>query len=168
MNPDIRLRPERAEDREFLFTLYSSTREEELQRVPWTDQQKEEFLRMQFHLQTSHYHTHYPEATFDLILNDEQPIGRLYVHKGTQQIHIIDIALLPSHRGAGLGGRLMKKVMEEGSAAGKPVQIHVEWENPALRLYARLGFKILESRGIYHLMEWRPGAESGSQHAALV
>jgi hypothetical protein len=31
----------------------------------------------------------------------------------------------------------------------------VERMNPALGLYQRLGFKPVEDRGVYHLMEWR-------------
>jgi hypothetical protein len=34
-------------------------------------------------------------------------------------------------------------------AAGKPVTIHVEVFNPAMRLYERLGFRPIEERGSY-------------------
>ena len=39
-----------------------------------------------------------------------------------------------------------------------PVTIHVEVYNPAMRLYERLGFRPIEDRGPYRLMEWKtPG-----------
>jgi hypothetical protein len=36
------------------------------------------------------------------------------------------------------------------------VTIHVEWLNPALRLYARLGFAVAEDKGVYLFLERPP------------
>ncbi len=36
------------------------------------------------------------------------------------------------------------------------LSIHVEHDNPARRLYDRLGFQHVDTNGVYHLMEWRP------------
>ena len=74
---DIMLRPEQAGDQEFLFALYASTRVKELELVPWTDSQKKDFLKMQFNAQSTHYHQHYPDAAYQIILSGQQPIGRL-------------------------------------------------------------------------------------------
>ena len=42
---------------------------------------------------------------------------------------------------------------------GKTVTIHVEYNNPALQLYQRLGFqKIGEFNSVYYLLEWKPAA----------
>jgi hypothetical protein len=41
------------------------------------------------------------------------------------------------------------------AAAGKPLRIHVERFNPALRLYERLGFRQIDDRGVYLFLEWR-------------
>ena len=38
--------------------------------------------------------------------------------------------------------------------AGRLLRIHVERFNPALRLYARLGFRQIDDRGVYLFMEW--------------
>jgi ribosomal protein S18 acetylase RimI-like enzyme len=46
--------------------------------------------------------------------------------------------------------------MADGEAAGKPGTIYVEVYNLAMRLYERLGFKPIEERDPYLLMEWRP------------
>jgi len=152
------LRPESSQDREFLFALYASTRDEEMKLVPWSDSQKHDFLRMQFELQSTHYHNYYSSASYQIILCESRPIGRLYVHRGASQIRVIDIALLPQHRGAGIGRQLLEEVLAEGLAAKKTVAIHVERNNPALRLYTRLGFSILEDKGVYYYMEWSPAA----------
>jgi hypothetical protein len=34
------------------------------------------------------------------------------------------------------------------------VTIHVEKNNPAMRLYRRLGFTAVEDKGVYDLMRW--------------
>jgi ribosomal protein S18 acetylase RimI-like enzyme len=51
---------------------------------------------------------------------------------------------------------LLKRILDEAGAAGKAVRIHVERNNPAMRLYERLGFQPVEEHGIYWLMEWKP------------
>jgi len=154
--PEVTFRPIREEDREFLGRLYATTREQEMAVVPWSDAEKAEFLSMQFEAQHKFYRETFAQAELSLILVDGEPAGRLYVDRRTQEIRLIDIALLPEHRGRGLGGRLMRDLLEEAQAAGKPVTIHVERTNPALRLYERLGFRPVEDQGIYYLMEWRP------------
>ena len=53
----------------------------------------------------------------------------------------------------------MARAAARGDAAGKPVSIHVERFNPELRLYARLGFRQVEDKGVYLLMS-RPPADA--------
>ena len=155
----LALRPERDDDREFLYRLYASTRAGEMALIDWPDENKEIFLRSQFKAQHSHYLAHYADSRFDVIEQAGIAIGRLYVARWPDEIRIIDITLLPQHRGRGLGGGLLRALLDEAAAAGKRVSIHVEIHNPAIRLYARLGFKpIGEDNGIRRQMEWRAGA----------
>jgi ribosomal protein S18 acetylase RimI-like enzyme len=94
-----------------------------------------------------------------VILVGGQPAGRLYVARWPAEIRIVDIALLPEFRGAGVGSRLLAELLAEADQAGKPVSIHVEKLNPALRLYQRLGFARAADREVYWLMERAPRAE---------
>jgi ribosomal protein S18 acetylase RimI-like enzyme len=149
----ISLRPIQSDDQEFLFRLYASTRAEELAVVAWSDEQKEAFLRQQFGAQHAYWTEHYTGATFDLVLVDGKPGGRLYVDRWPREVRIVDIALMPEHRGSGIGSRLLKRVFAEADGAGKPVSIHVESYNPAKRLYERLGFVQVGDHGVYLLME---------------
>jgi ribosomal protein S18 acetylase RimI-like enzyme len=158
---NITLRPIAQGDEELLYRIYASTREAELAMTDWTDEQKTAFVQMQFAAQHSHYQEYYPNAAFMVILADEQPVGRLYVDSWPDQIRVVDITVLPEYRNAGLGTGLLKGLMSEATKAGKPLTIHVEQYNPALRLYERLGFTRIGERGVYYLMEWRPeGTES--------
>jgi ribosomal protein S18 acetylase RimI-like enzyme len=124
--------------------------------VSWDDAQKDTFLRMQFEAQDAWYREHYAGASFDVVVVDGEPAGRLYVHRGETEIRIIDIALVPEHRGSGVGTSLLQDLLAEADAAGKSVTIHVERENPALRFYERLGFTLAEDKGVYLFLERPP------------
>lgn len=155
---EVALRPVADEDLPFLLRVYASTRAEELAQVPWSAEQKEAFLRQQFEAQHAWWREHYTGASFDVVLLDGAPVGRLYVDEWKSEIRIVDIALLPEQRGSGVGTRLLRRVLARGDAAGKPVSIHVERFNPALRLYGRLGFREVEDKGVYLLMSRPPAA----------
>jgi ribosomal protein S18 acetylase RimI-like enzyme len=146
------------EDETFLRELYASTRAEELAQVPWTAEQKAQFCAMQFAAQHQHYQTHYPLASRHVIVRAGVSAGRLYVDRGPLEIRIVDISLLPEHRGAGIGTHYLRELQEEAAAEGKQLSIHVEKFNPALRLYQRRGFVEKEDKGVYLLMEWRADA----------
>ena len=140
---------------------YASTREEELATiVDWTLEQKSAFLRQQFAAQHAWYQEHYAGASFDVVELEGRPAGRLYVARWERELRLVDVALLPEHRGNGLGTALVSRVLAEGAAAGKPVTIYVERMNPARRLYRRLGFELLEDKGMYLLLEWRAPASA--------
>ena len=158
MDPHISLREVQDNDREFLLRVYASTREEELAPVPWSDAEKDEFLRMQFHAQDTHYHSHFPQADYDVILLDGHRAGRLYVDRGPDEMRILDIALLAEHRGQGIGDGLMRGLLREAAETRRPVCIHVEYNNPAMHLYLRLGFTQVGETGVYYLMQWTPEA----------
>ena len=152
----IVLRPVSTGDEEFLFSVYASTRTEEMDLVDWNSAQKEAFLRMQFRAQDRFFRENYVGAQFSIILIDEQPIGRLYVQRRNEEIRIMDIALLPSYRKMGIGSSLMTQILDEAAKNQLPVTIHVERFNPALTLYERLGFRLVEDRGIHYFMKWLP------------
>jgi ribosomal protein S18 acetylase RimI-like enzyme len=124
--------------------------------VPWDEAQKEAFLRHQFDAQDAWWRENYGGASFDVILVEGESAGRLYVHRGPSEIRIVDIALLPEHRGNGVGTRLLEDLLAEGDGTRKTVTIHVERMNPALRLYERLGFSVAEDKGVYLFLERPP------------
>jgi ribosomal protein S18 acetylase RimI-like enzyme len=154
----ISLRPEQPEDDEFLFRLYAGTRAAEMALAPWSEPRKEAFLRSQFQLQRTHYRRYYAEARFDVIQDGEEPIGRQYVFRAAGEIRLMDIALVPERRNQGLGEALIRQLLAEAGASGRSVTLHVELDNPAQRLYRRLGFREAEVNGPYVRMEWRPGS----------
>lgn len=152
----ITLRPATPADYDFMRRLYHATRAEEMLQFPLDEAQKAAFLDQQFAAQFQHYGIHYPTCERNIIEKDGQPIGRLWIDEWKDQIRLVDIALLAPWRGSGAGTRLVKDVLARGRRAGKPVTIHVEGFNPALRLYERLGFQHVDTNGVYYLMRWTP------------
>jgi GNAT superfamily N-acetyltransferase len=148
------LRPITPADVPFLAGVYASTRWDELAPTGWSDEEKAVFCRRQFDAQSAHYRENYPGASLQIIERDGVAIGRLYVARWEREIRIMDIALLPEHRGAGLGTELLRGLQEEARSAGKSLTIHVERFNRALQLYQRLGFQEVEDKGVYLLMRW--------------
>lgn len=150
----VTYRPALPEDVPFLRYLYGTTREQELRMLPWTDEQKAQFVDQQFSSQKSHYEEFYPECEFLVMETEGRPIGRLYIDRRPQEIEIIDIALLPEYRGHGLGWVLLEEILAEVRGTSRRVLIYVENFNPARHLYDRLGFRHIDTNGVYHLMEW--------------
>ena len=88
--------------------------------------------------------------------------GRLYVERRPNELHILDIAILPAWRNQGIGTQLLRDLISEARATGVPVGIYVEHNNPAMRLYERLGFRSIAEHGLYFQMEWTPeNADAG-------
>jgi predicted GNAT family acetyltransferase len=50
----------------------------------------------------------------------------------------------------------MRDLLDEAAACGRPVTIFVEKNNPAMRLYHRLGFAQVADHGVYDFMRWTP------------
>lgn len=150
------LRQASADDVNFLQTVYASTRADELTQLPWNEEQRSAFIRMQFTAQRQHYLKNYPNARQDLILIGDQPIGRLYVNRGNE-LHIIDITVLPEHRGQGIGTAIIKTLIDEATEARKATTIFVESFDRSRQLFERLGFKEIEKDGFSLLLERSAG-----------
>lgn len=145
----IALRRCTPEDLPFLETLYASTREAELARTGWPEARCRQFVEQQFALQHSYYQTHFAEAQFLLLHRNGQAIGRLYWWEGAHRAVLVDVILLPQERGRGVGSALLRLLVDRAESRGLDIELHVETNNPALRLYRRFGFETLGDNGIH-------------------
>lgn len=146
-------RPATDADRPFLVALYATTRAD-LVLLPLADDQRAALVTMQYRAQDLHYRRHHPDAAFDVVEVGGRPAGRLYVDEGVADVRIIDISLLPEHRGAGIGSALIRGVQDRAAATGRTVSLHVAADNPAEALYERLGFSLVADLGAYRLRVW--------------
>jgi len=158
--PALALRDVRPDDEPFLFRVFADSRRNELARVPWTEAQRLAFLASQFATQYRYYREHYDGATYHIVLADMEPVGRLFIARWRDETRIMDIALVTEHQGIGIGSRVLSALCAEADATGAPMGIHVEKQNRARHLYARLGFEPREDRGVYWYLVRPPCAVS--------
>jgi ribosomal protein S18 acetylase RimI-like enzyme len=152
----VTLRAATAEDEPFLRRVYASSRAEELAVVGWTVEQQAAFLTMQFDAQDIQYRATYEGAEFLVVEHDGAPVGRLYRWRQPGELVVLDITLLPEWRNQGVGTRLLTDLLDEATADGLCVSLHVRAFNPARRLYDRLGFVETEHGQVDDRLEWRP------------
>lgn len=124
-------RPATGADDEFLRALFVSSRPFDvtaLVAVPG-------LLEMQYAARQRSHAAAYAWMRDEIVLVDDLPVGRLLTSRGEHCRHIVDIALVPSHRGRGIGTLLLEGLLRDGS-----VTLRVATTNPARYLYERLGF----------------------------
>jgi len=157
--PCVRLRQACAEDEDFLFALYASTRRDEMAAWGWAAAQQEMFLRLQFRALQQRYAAERERSDHQIILRDDAPVGRILVVRSADEIRLADIVLLPEHQCEGIGSALIGDLQAAAARAGLPLRLHVARDNHgAARLYQRLGFVVTGDTGSHFKMEWRPAA----------
>ena len=102
-----------------------------------------------------------PDSTTSVIESGDGPAGRLRIARGRDRIELCGIQLLPDVQGSGIGTAIIEDLKAEAQAAGIPLDISVEKDNPrARRLYERLGcVQVAEDEQEYKL-RWCPPAIS--------
>ena len=147
-------------DKQFLGRLYRDTRRREVESWGWPQQQRDFFLNMQFEAQYRSYSSAYPDANDQIICVDEAPVGRMMVARDQASsppgMHLIDIALLENFRNRGIGGQLIRELLEQCQREGLVLRLQVLRVNPAIRLYERLGFVQTTADAVYMQMEGNP------------
>ncbi len=156
VSPGVSLRPVVEADRDFLLALYGSTRADELSVVSWTLEERSGFVTMQFEAQDAAYRQTFPAGRFMVVLADGVAVGRLSVARLDGEVRIVDIALTAESRGRGIGTGLLAWVVADADRDDLPVTLHVEPSSRAVGLYGRLGFEVVEHRGIDLFMRRTP------------
>ncbi|WDY55827.1 GNAT family N-acetyltransferase [Pseudomonas sp. PSKL.D1] len=146
---EVLLRPMADADQAFLRALYGTTRAAEMAALGWDSAVIGHFLDQQHHAQHAHYQAQYPDACFSIIETPRERIGRAYLHWAERHLHIIDMALLPAWQGQGIGTRLLAQWLAQADRQGLSAGLHVTPQNPALRLYRRNGFDVVDDNGLY-------------------
>ena len=160
--PPCSLRPACDGDQGFLFALFSEDKTEELQAGHWDAALRAQVMALQFAAHRQHYRAHCPEAEHFVVLAAGEPVGRLITARRDGALHVMDVALLPTWRGRGLGTWLISACQERAGREGVPLTLHCLRHSRALKLYLRLGFCVAGGDGVQAHLEWRPAASEGS------
>ena len=154
----ISFRPVSDGDEEFLLEVYRSSRGEDLRQLGWDEDRISEFLRMQYEAQKYFLQSDYPDVSDEIILLAGLEAGRLIVDRRENEIRCVDVALLPGHRGAGVGTLLIRRLQSEAKQCNQPLRAQVIRFSRAVNLFERLGFGRTSETGTHFQMEWRsPG-----------
>lgn len=155
--PTFTLRPVAPPDDAFLLRLYATTRAAELARTGWDATQRTDFIRSQFNARRIDYVRNYPGAEHAIILIEGRESGSWMVARSAQEIRLVNIELLPEQQGRGVGGALIRSLLNESVARALPVVLSVREENRAAeRLYRRLGFSLQIRANGYLVMRRSP------------
>lgn len=142
-----------ANDKGFLFSLYSSIREDELNMTLMKEIEKKTFLQQQFDAKEFDYSTRYDDAEFLIIYRKKKAIGRV-VYRITEKVHLVDIAFVKKFRSLGFGKEVLNVLISHAKQNNKPFELSVAKDNiKALKLYQNLGFMITNQQRYYYSME---------------
>jgi len=117
------------EDREYLLELRKLTMVEHLEKSGQYLTQDEHILRLNDAYECSH-----------LIFYQNNKIGTLKYREHDNTLEVMQLQISPEYQGKGLGGKILRQVLHH--AGDKVVELTVLKENPALKLYKRLGFTV--------------------------
>ncbi len=128
-------------DKPFLLSLRLATMAPHYARQGITLGDEEERLRAQSHLDAA-----------VIIEAEGQPVGVVKVVQDGTTWTIDQFQVAPTHQGRGLGTLVLRAVIGDARRAGALLRLSVLKQNPAARLYARMGFRTLaESNHSYKM-----------------
>lgn len=145
MEDEITMRAASAADECFLLRLRKLTMTEHLIRagVPVDDETHLERIRSNF-------------EDAKVVRAGEDDVGLLKLSRADAQWRVHQLQIDPDHQGRGIGNAVLRRVLAEAEQANVIVSLSVMRENPARRLYERLGFEYVGETPSDLEMLWYP------------
>ncbi|MBI4470015.1 MAG: GNAT family N-acetyltransferase [Acidobacteria bacterium] len=91
-----------------------------------------------------------------IIEQNSEAVGLLCVEDRLEELVLETIELLPESQGHGVGTDLIRDLLRQAGERRIPVTLQVFHNNPARRVYDRLGFRIYEETPTHVRMRWDP------------
>jgi len=108
--------------------------------------------------QRSHFQANFAPANLEIIVIDGRDVGYLQCERARHEIFLANISVAPDLQNRGLGSAVIRGLQTQAAAARLPIRLQVLKANPAARrLYARLGFTVIDETATHIRMLWRPG-----------
>ncbi len=129
---DIKLRQSTERDRDFVNNLTERTMRAYVE-TTWN--RPEDW---------AHYFSinQFDQAKTRIIQCDGEDIGRMTVSCRHDRLVLEAIHIDEAFQGKGIGGYLIRQLIDEANARRLPLELILLKTNPALRLYARIGFRV--------------------------
>jgi ribosomal protein S18 acetylase RimI-like enzyme len=154
------------DDEGFLYDVFCTTWESEIAALP-NPSLAHHILRIQYTAQNRRFQNRYPHHERHVVMNDGQAVGRLYLQRDADVIHVVDMTLLPEFRSRGIGTELVRMVVTEATKEGRSVTLRVARRNTrAAMLYSSLGFNLVTMDDLDSYFEFTPAAVPAGRELA--
>jgi ribosomal protein S18 acetylase RimI-like enzyme len=148
------LRPALWEDNTFLEALYADVHRPEFASLALPAPALAQLVALKSKADRMAFATQFPDADHNIIWVGGHPIGRVLLNETPTEIQLIDVALLTPLRGAGVGGSIIEQLQTYAAECSLPLRLSVHPQNPATRLFERLGFIKIAGQTDVVQMEW--------------
>jgi ribosomal protein S18 acetylase RimI-like enzyme len=145
--PRITLRPATGEDVGFLYDLHRTALRDYVEQTYglWDDTWQQQ--RFRHHCQVERC---------SVICSEGQDAGVVCVHVHEDEVFLTRIEILPEFQRRGLGTQVIQSILREAFDHGKAVRLQTFKVNPARKLYARLGFRLVGETETHDVMRATP------------
>ncbi|HEX7906544.1 MAG TPA: GNAT family N-acetyltransferase [Paraburkholderia sp.] len=133
-NFGITLRAATPADESFLFNLRKATMDEHLKRAGESTDEHTHWERLRYRYNDS-----------CIVCCGSEEIGLFKSLRDTGEWAIVQIQILPTYQGRGIGAHLVSEFQRLADVAGVPVKLSVLKGNPAINLYHRFGFRVVNT-----------------------
>jgi len=128
---DYALRPATDDDREFAYALNKAAMRDYVTAIWGWDEA----------WQRDYFDRHWDPAGTQIVTRDGHDIGVLKLEERAEATYIGLVEIRPDHQGGGIGGAIVRDVVDDAARRGRPVELDVLSVNTrAQALYRRLGF----------------------------
>jgi len=98
------------------------------------------------------FQAYYQPSEATIVLVDGEAAGWFQIHEEEAEISLRQIHIEHRYRGGNIGTRIIKDLIRDAHRQGKKLTLSVVKNNPAIKLYERLGFSTLDEDDTkYHL-----------------
>ncbi len=140
------LRRARAPDSAFAERLYAASMAPLLGAVDaWDEAEGLAKFRQHFHLKDTR-----------IIMVEGASAGFFQLVAAPDGFELRQLHLLPEYRNRGIGSRIIRRLQRQARRTRRPLWLMVVEGNPAIALYARLGFVATDAADHRLRMAWRP------------
>jgi ribosomal protein S18 acetylase RimI-like enzyme len=127
------LRPATRSDLGFCWPIYRDSMKPLTEAVgPWNEAQQQKLIEAAV-----------ADAGTSILRQHEDDVGWLQVEETRHIVHLQQLFLMPATRNRGLGTSFLTWMKERAERKRKDLTLEVMTNNPARRLYERLGFKVV-------------------------
>ena len=114
---------------------------------------------MQFRAQHRRFAAAHPNATNEIVIADDKPVGRVLVDHSEDVTRIVDICVALGHRNHGIGSIVMAEIVRAADAAHRHIEMTVWSGNrAAVTLVEHAGFEPVADHAGYVTYDRAPAA----------